>query len=327
MAENDWISALARLTNRGLPGDTELHAGSPFSGPFSRTERAETGGVEALPLGDPADPISQIAMILAPFLTRGMTAAHLRSVPSGMQRLYRGETTLPPRTPPEWIAQDPAYQASSQASGRWWTGDPATAQWYVNEAKPDARMVWQDVPRDVAAQSHLPQQPPAIQRYSIDPQAEYFLPPEYVARGHVIPPELSRMISPRRFLGSQRGSTGGEGSLEELKRLTIAREGTPGTESRIPVPSSADAERMAAQHAREFPARDLSRMPLDPVPQSARHAEVNRYVDALPMNIKGLLALKDATWAPGEYEYALARWMVKRGSGTHYKPFPGVSTH
>lgn len=77
MAESDWISALQRLVSGGLPQDTALHAGGPFSGPFSRTERAEQGGVEALPLGDPADPISQIAMILSPFLNqyRGMQAS------------------------------------------------------------------------------------------------------------------------------------------------------------------------------------------------------------------------------------------------------------
>ena len=252
MADNDWISAMQRILSRASVPDTELRRPTSFGQgvqqKFSQNMRdipvlgsfleppqhgkAPSEGVEAVPLMSPGDPISQIAMLLAPILSRSMTPAHVRSVPSGMQRLYRGETTLPPMTPPEWIAQDPVYQASQQASGRWWTDDPDVAQWYKNEASPAARTLWQDVPRDVAAQSHLPTQPPEVQRYSRDLQAEYFLPPEYVARGHVIPPELSQMSSPRRILSSQRGSTSTPspelpepGSLNEFKEMFLKRGG------------------------------------------------------------------------------------------------------
>lgn len=69
MPEGDWISAFQRLTTQGLPQDTALTTdpGGPFGALRSRTER-QGGEIKALPLGDPADPISQIAMILAPIL-------------------------------------------------------------------------------------------------------------------------------------------------------------------------------------------------------------------------------------------------------------------
>lgn len=100
MPQDDWMSALQRLTTQGLPQDTALTAdpGGPFGALRSRTERGEEGA-EALPLGDPADPVSQIIMILAPLLrqyARMQTPARALNIPA--------RRTLPPPALPELLA-------------------------------------------------------------------------------------------------------------------------------------------------------------------------------------------------------------------------------
>lgn len=101
----------------------------------------------------------------------------------GMKRLYRGESTLPTRQPAEWITQSQNYQETMQASGRWWTDDPAIAQWYVSDAGPTSRMLYIDVPENVAQAAHLPNQPADVQRFSRDTTKEYFLPEAYRGQG------------------------------------------------------------------------------------------------------------------------------------------------
>lgn len=92
MAESDWISAMQRLMTGGLPQDTALTSdpGGPFGALYSRTERDKRGGVEALPLGDIADPISQIAMILAPILRNYAGGIAARPPISPMKRRFLG---------------------------------------------------------------------------------------------------------------------------------------------------------------------------------------------------------------------------------------------
>lgn len=131
MADNDWISAMQRLVTGGLPQDTALTSdpGGPFGALYSRTERAKRGGAEALPLGDIADPVSQIAMILSPFLSqyRGMQASSpALGIPARRTLPTPGlPSPMRPRYAPEEIArlnrimnEDPTPEAIEAALSR-----------------------------------------------------------------------------------------------------------------------------------------------------------------------------------------------------------------
>jgi len=139
---------MQRLVTGGLPQDTELRPGSPFSGPFSRTERAEQGGVEALPLGDPADPISQIVMILAPMLRAYRPLAALsspaaplaesvvRTGEGALQRLYHGTPSAFPD-----FAVDYANTRALYGPGVYMSDNPLVAEGYATQRWPSAAQI------------------------------------------------------------------------------------------------------------------------------------------------------------------------------------------
>ena len=107
-------------------------------------------------------------------------------------RLYRVE--LPPgaetKGAPEWVKGHGIYERSKEAMGRWFTDDPAEAQWYLDD-QPGAHVTALDVPSEEAEQyrvSNLPEQAGGKETannpraFSRRPEKEFFLPPEVAAR-------------------------------------------------------------------------------------------------------------------------------------------------
>jgi len=110
----------------------------------------------------------------------------------GMVRLYRmgapGEHEgRPPTKKADWIEQDPRYQATLKASGRWFTDDRAEAEWYKQE-HPEGQLYYVDVPATdvegyrVGKRSGSKDTPDNPAAYSLRPEKELFLPPDVAAR-------------------------------------------------------------------------------------------------------------------------------------------------
>ena len=91
-------------------------------------------------------------------------------------KLYRGEYRGDPRAIPDWVKQGIEENGSLDAEGRWFTDDLEIAKWYQQEAGPGGAISAVTVPRGVAEQAHVTNQPALIQRFSLNPEREYFLP-------------------------------------------------------------------------------------------------------------------------------------------------------
>jgi hypothetical protein len=151
VADNDWISAMQRLTSGRSVPDTELRPETslqPWQWDKMSGRGAVSGQVDALPLGDPADPISQITMILAPMLRAYMPAAALKSAASplahsvvrtgegGLQRLYHGTPTAFPDFMGEY-----ANARSLYGSGVYMSDSPAVAEGYATQQWPSTAQI------------------------------------------------------------------------------------------------------------------------------------------------------------------------------------------
>lgn len=103
-------------------------------------------------------------------------------VPEGMTRLYRGETDNPGSVEnvPDWIKEDPRYQATVAATGRWFVKDREVAEYYNREhGIGDQRVSYVDVPtRDV--ESYLSANHSEAKQFSAAGREneEYFIPRE-----------------------------------------------------------------------------------------------------------------------------------------------------
>ena len=103
--------------------------------------------------------------------------------PEGYVRLWRvgplpGEAQRDP-TIPDWVQGSPEFQGTLDASGRWFTSDPAIADWYMRE-HPSGAKSYIDVPADEAESyrvANLPPEHPA-RSWSANPTNEFFLPRE-----------------------------------------------------------------------------------------------------------------------------------------------------
>ena len=104
-------------------------------------------------------------------------------VAEGTIRVYRGETSAPRKDLPEWIQIGLKESGQLDAQGRWWTQDKKIAEWYRDEASPDGRVVYQDVPAEVVAKSRVSDLSAEIRRFSKDSANELFLPKEFVGKG------------------------------------------------------------------------------------------------------------------------------------------------
>jgi hypothetical protein len=105
-------------------------------------------------------------------------------IPAGHVRLYRAESTRTAQIS-DWIRQSEDYQRSQQASGRWFTDTKDNLDFYINDIGPDHRVVYIDVPSEVAqrfrvanldAKSGGKETADNPLAFSRDPLTEYFLP-------------------------------------------------------------------------------------------------------------------------------------------------------
>lgn len=92
-------------------------------------------------------------------------------------RIYRAETTgNESKGVPDWIKETSQYKATKDASRRWFTDDPAEADWYLKNMD-GTHIVYADVPRskiDSMRVSNLPEGHPA-KKYSRRPEKELFV--------------------------------------------------------------------------------------------------------------------------------------------------------
>jgi hypothetical protein len=104
----------------------------------------------------------------------------LAPAPEGMVRLYRGETATPDTQSdiPEWVAESPEYQATQQATGRWFTESVDEARHY-NTVHGDGtgKISYVDVPENELENYRVTNNPEA-KKFSGRPEEEFFLPPD-----------------------------------------------------------------------------------------------------------------------------------------------------
>ncbi|HTY44249.1 MAG TPA: hypothetical protein VMC80_03325, partial [Patescibacteria group bacterium] len=66
-------------------------------------------------------------------------------------RLYRAEEkSSTEKNAPDWVKENPDYQRSEQARGRWFTDDLTEAEWYLKHEYPSGKIVVVDVPKEIA---------------------------------------------------------------------------------------------------------------------------------------------------------------------------------
>lgn len=138
----------------------------------------------------------------------------------GMTRVYRGETTLPRKDIPDWIKQGLKESGSLDAQGRWWTKDPEIAKWYRDDAAPNGRVVYQDVPSSVVEASRVSGLDAAIKKFSLDADNELFLPKEFVGQGREAPPSLGERVGSLAKAGLDRLEQG-DANKGEIHRPAI----------------------------------------------------------------------------------------------------------
>ena len=85
---------------------------------------------------------------------------------------------------PDWVKQDPIYQRSQQASGRWFTEDLEEARWYITNEYPKGKIVMLEIPKNIANRYRVSQLKKQGGKgvdenpfaFSQRPEEEYFLP-------------------------------------------------------------------------------------------------------------------------------------------------------
>lgn len=107
-------------------------------------------------------------------------------------RLYRLEPTGPD-VRPDWIKQEQAASGHAGAEGRWFVQDPKMLDWYRQDAgDAPTRIVSIDVPRSQLEQYRVANADKGVQRYSRDPQNEFFVPRELADRRQPAKPAVAR---------------------------------------------------------------------------------------------------------------------------------------
>ena len=119
-----------------------------------------------------------------------IAAETMPPVADGMVRVFRGESTERLDIP-DWVKEGIEANGSMDAEGRWWTTNPEIADWYVKDAGDHGRMVYQDVPEEVVQSSKVSALPEVIQKFSLDPESELFLPKEFKGKGAPVPATAS----------------------------------------------------------------------------------------------------------------------------------------
>jgi hypothetical protein len=103
----------------------------------------------------------------------------------GMARLYRAHNDAPKAEMPSWVKAGLKDTGADDASGRWFTDDPATLGFYLEDQGPTGKPYYIDVPKSEYEQyrvkNYVPDPNSKVdpRKFSRDQQTEFFVPPEW----------------------------------------------------------------------------------------------------------------------------------------------------
>lgn len=110
----------------------------------------------------------------------------------GFTRLYRGEYSGPKKELPRWISEGLKKSGSSDATGRWFTNERKVANWYVAEAGEHGELKYIDIPTEEIPKFSV--KGSKQQRFSLDPEREFFLPPEIAKGARLYPTRAGNVL-------------------------------------------------------------------------------------------------------------------------------------
>ena len=99
-------------------------------------------------------------------------------------KLFRAHQVLPPleeRGLADWIVERLIQNGHQSAEGRWFGTSVEQIEWYL-EDNPGRHVVSLEIPDEIAEPFRVANLPREIQRFSRDPQEEFFLPVEWAER-------------------------------------------------------------------------------------------------------------------------------------------------
>jgi hypothetical protein len=103
----------------------------------------------------------------------------------GMARLYRAHNTAPKAELPSWVQSHMQSNGADDASGRWFTDDPKTLGFYLEDQGPTGKPFYIDVPKaeyeQYRVKNYVPDPNGKVdpRKFSADHQTEFFVPPAW----------------------------------------------------------------------------------------------------------------------------------------------------
>jgi len=223
-----WLRSNGYVTDRGLPtdlGKATIEAAKHPDG--LRYEYVKSLGYDGLLFGPKwstghqgivwnTDAVRRYGDWTNPRPASGVAGSGVYAPPQpGFIRLYRGEVRPGEASLPDWLKGSPELAAQQQAAGRWFTDDLEQARWYARDAGPQGRLVFVDVPVEVADAGKVSANPEAA-RYSANPDREWFLPREYATRAEHLwnaVGDLKPVLTPREQQNPYIPAAGRPGAL------------------------------------------------------------------------------------------------------------------
>lgn len=112
-------------------------------------------------------------------------------VPAGMTRLYRGETADGSGgTVPDWVKQNPDYQDTVNATGRWFNDNKAAAEYYAKTFGTTGGITYVDVPSEKVEAFRASNQPAGKFSAAGRAKEEFFVPPDVAAARKPVSPDI-----------------------------------------------------------------------------------------------------------------------------------------
>lgn len=147
--------------------------------PVMAMAEAEARGVEMQAavreaLGNPEGPRFRVVRE-SPEAAAARATGRPEAPAEGMTRLYRGETNAASPGPiPDYVREGPEYQATVEATGRWFTASEAEAVHYTSKQGDGAGVSYVDVPTADLDAFRVTNNPDAA-RFSARPDTEFFV--------------------------------------------------------------------------------------------------------------------------------------------------------
>lgn len=149
--------------------------------PIPSPKRVEPGSKK--PFAAPPPPPTPLPSKTTPAKQAEYTLPeNMPPTPEGMARLYRAHNTAPQANMPEWVRAGMQDSGAAEASGRWFTDDPKTLGFYLEDQGPTGKPFYIDVPRAEYENYRVKNYTPAPgdkvdpRSFSRDQQTEFFVP-------------------------------------------------------------------------------------------------------------------------------------------------------